>query len=57
MIKIRIKKDIKNGKKINEQKKKESKTNPQKIGNFSINDDLEEEGNSIFEKDKNDLKK
>ena len=37
--------------------KKESKANPPKVGKFSITDDLEEEGNSVFEKDKNDLEK
>jgi cell division protein FtsB len=47
------KRDIKTDKKCIEEDKKESKANPPKVGNFSISDDLEEEGNSVFEKDKN----
>jgi len=51
------KRDIKTDKKRMKENKKESKANPPKVGNFSITDDLEEEGNSVFKKDKNDLEK
>jgi hypothetical protein len=47
----------KKGKKSKKEKKKKSKANPPKIGNFSITDDLEDDRDSIFERDKPDLEK
>ena len=51
------KKDKKKDKKSKKDKKKKSKANPPKIGTFSITNDLEEDGDSFFEKDKPDLEK